>query len=184
MDVWFENYAKIKVRPSSHQTYKGYIGNHIKPNIGNVPLSKASSLQLQKLYKKLLSGGRVDRIESRGQPKGLSPKTVRNIHQVISSALSIAREQKLISNNPAESCALPKLEHQEMKTIPAAQLTSFLQEAKESGVFEILSKPLCSFVSTDFFLFWVKLWVKGYRVAQNLMRRIQRRSTKAKNCCP
>ena len=25
MDVWFENYAKVKVRPSSHQTYRGYI---------------------------------------------------------------------------------------------------------------------------------------------------------------
>ena len=23
MDEWFENYAKIKVRPSSHQTYRG-----------------------------------------------------------------------------------------------------------------------------------------------------------------
>ena len=33
MDVWFENYAKIKVRPSSHKTYKGYIENHIKPSI-------------------------------------------------------------------------------------------------------------------------------------------------------
>ena len=31
MDVWFENYAKVKVRPSSHQTYRGYIDNHIKP---------------------------------------------------------------------------------------------------------------------------------------------------------
>ena len=29
MDEWFENYAKIKVRPSSHQTYRGYIDNHI-----------------------------------------------------------------------------------------------------------------------------------------------------------
>ena len=23
MDEWFENYAKVKVRPSSHQTYRG-----------------------------------------------------------------------------------------------------------------------------------------------------------------
>jgi len=137
MDVWFENYAKIKVRPSSHQTYKGYIENHIKPNIGKIPLRKLSSLQLQKFYKKLLAGGRVDRIEAKGQPTGLSPKTVRNIHQVISSALNMAKEQRLISSNPAESCALPKLEHQEMKTIPAEQLASFLQEAKESGVFEM-----------------------------------------------
>ena len=36
MDVWFENYAKIKVRSSSHQTYRGYIDNEIKPNIGRI----------------------------------------------------------------------------------------------------------------------------------------------------
>jgi len=38
------------------------------------------TLDLQRLYKKLLSGGRVERIESEKQPKGLSPKTVRNIN--------------------------------------------------------------------------------------------------------
>ena len=31
MDEWFEAYAKVKVRPSSHQTYKGYIENHAIP---------------------------------------------------------------------------------------------------------------------------------------------------------
>ncbi len=137
MDVWFENYAKIKVRPTSHQTYRGYIDNHIKPNIGKIPLSKLTTLELQKLYKKLLSRGRVNRIEAKGQPKGLSPKTVRNIHQVISSAMDFARAQKLIVVNPTDGCALPKLEHREMKTLPVEQLTSFLREAKESGVFEM-----------------------------------------------
>ena len=73
MDEWFENYAKVKVRPSSHQTYRGYIDNHIKPNIGKIPLEKLTSLELQKLYKKLLTRGRVDRLESKGQPKGLRP---------------------------------------------------------------------------------------------------------------
>ena len=137
MDVWFENYAKIKVRPSSHQTYRGYIDNHIKPNIGKIPLSKLTTLELQKLYKKLLSRGRVNRIEAKGQPKGLSPKTVRNIHQVISSAMDFAKAQKLIAVNPTDGCALPKLEHKEMKTLPVEQLASFLREAKESGVFEM-----------------------------------------------
>ena len=137
MDVWFENYAKIKVRPSSHQTYQGYIDNHIKPNIGKIQLNKLTTLELQKLYKKLLSKGRVSRIEAKGQPKGLSPKTVRNIHQVISSAMDFARNQKLIAINPTDGCALPKLEHQEMKTIPVEQLASFLREAKDSGVFEM-----------------------------------------------
>ena len=137
MDVWFENCAKIKVRPSSHQTYRGYIDHHIKPYIGDIPLGKFTTLDLQRLYKKLLGDGRVERTESEKQPKGLSPKTVRNINQVISSALTFAKEQKLIISNPAEGCSLPKLEHREMKTLTAEQLQSFLREAKESGVYEM-----------------------------------------------
>ncbi len=137
MDEWFENYAKIKVRPSSHQTYRGYIDNHIKSSIGKIPLEKLTSLELQKFYKKLLTSGRIDRIESKHQAKGLSPKTVRNIHQIIASAMKLAKEQKLILTDPTEGCALPKLEHREMKTLPVEQLQSFLREAKDSGVFEL-----------------------------------------------
>ena len=127
----------MKVRPSSHQTYRGYIDNHIKPNVGKIPLSKLTSLELQKFYKKLLSSGRVERIESKKQSKGLSPKTVRNLHQIIASAMKLAKEQKLILSDPTEGCALPKVEHREMKTLPVEQLASFLREAKESGVFEL-----------------------------------------------
>ena len=31
LEVWYENYAKIKMRPSTYLTYHGYIENHIKP---------------------------------------------------------------------------------------------------------------------------------------------------------
>ena len=137
MEVWFQDYAKIKVRPSSHQTYQGYIHNHIRPNIGDIPLEKLTSLDLQKFYKKLLTTGRVERVEAKGQPKGLSAKTVRNIHQILSSALKLAQEQRLILTNPAEGCALPRVEHQEMKTLTTVQLASFFREARESGVFEL-----------------------------------------------
>ena len=44
MDEWFENVCKIKVRPSSHQTYRGYIDNHIVPNIGKLPLEKLTTI--------------------------------------------------------------------------------------------------------------------------------------------
>ena len=126
-----------RVRPSSHQTYRGCIDNYIVPNIGAIPLEKLTSLDLQKLYKKLLISGRINRIESKHQAKGLSPKTVRNIHQIIASAMKLAKEQKIIVSDPTEGCALPKLEHKEMKTLPIEQLTSFLREAKDSGVFEM-----------------------------------------------
>ena len=137
MDTWFENVAKIKVRPSSHQTYKGYIDNHIKPNIGKIPLGKLTTMDLQKFYRKLLTKGRVERIESKDQPKGLSAKTVRNINQVISSAMDLAVAQKIILTNPTNACELPKVEHKEMQTIPAEQLQAFLDEARATGVYEM-----------------------------------------------
>ena len=62
---------------------------------------------------------------------------MRNIHQILSSALKLAQEQRIILTNPAEGCALPKVEHREMKTLPVEQLQSFLREARESGVFEL-----------------------------------------------
>ena len=102
-----------------------------------IPLNDLSTLHLQQFYKKLLAEGRVERIEAQKQPKGLSAKTVRNIHQIISSALKLANEQRLIARNPADGCALPKAERKEMQTLPVEQLTSFLREAKDSGVFAL-----------------------------------------------
>ena len=137
LDEWFEAYAKVKVRPSSHQAYKGYIENHIKPNIGDIPIEKLTALTLQKFYKKLLTEGRVERKESEKQLKGLSAKTVRNINQVISSAMDMAVKHRLILSNPTDGCELPKVEHKEMRTIHAEQLSAFLREAKASGVYEL-----------------------------------------------
>ena len=95
------------------------------------------ALDLQRFYKHLLDGGRVDRIEAKKKPKGLAPKTVRNIHQMIGSAYNLAMEQNLVSKNPTQGCALPKVEHKEMKTLTADQLSAFFQEAKDSGVYEL-----------------------------------------------
>lgn len=56
---------------------------------------------------------------------------------MIGSAYNLAIEQKLVIRNPAQGCALPKLEHREMKTLTAEQLGAFLREAKESSVYEL-----------------------------------------------
>ena len=137
LEVWMENYAKVKLRPSTFKTSQGFLKNHIKPQIGSIPLAELTSLDLQRLYKHLLDGGRVDRIEVKKKPKGLAPKTVRNIHQMIGSAYNLAMEQKLVTRNPTQGCALPKVEHKEMKTLTADQLGAFFQEARDSGVYEL-----------------------------------------------
>ncbi len=137
LDAWMENYAKLRVRPSSHKTYQGFIENHIKPTLGDISLEKLTAMDLQRLYKHLLESGRVECMESRSKPKGLSVKTVRNINQMISSALNCAVEQHLIPANPTKGCALPKLERKEMKILPPESLGTFFEEARRSGVFEL-----------------------------------------------
>ena len=90
LEVWLENYAKVKLRPSTFKTSQGFLKNHIKPQIGGIPLADLTSLDLQWFYRHLLDSGRVDRIEAKKKPKGLAPKTVRNIHQMIGSAYNLA----------------------------------------------------------------------------------------------
>ncbi len=51
LEVWMENYAKIKLRPSTFKTSQGFLKNHIKPQIGSVPLAELTSLDLQRFYK-------------------------------------------------------------------------------------------------------------------------------------
>lgn len=126
-----------KLRPSTYKTSQGFLKNHIKPQISSIPLADLTSLDLQKFYKHLLESGQVNRTEAKKKPKGLAPKTVRNIHQMICSAYNLAMEQKLVNKNPAQGCALPKVEHSEMKTLTADQLGAFFREARETGVYEL-----------------------------------------------
>ena len=137
LDTWMENYAKLQVRSSSYKTYQGFISNHIKPALGDMPLEKLTAMDLQRLYKHLLESGRVECTESRNKPKGLSVKTVRNINQMISSAMNCAVEQRLIPTNPTKGCVLPNLEQKEMKILLPESLDTFFEEARRSGVFEL-----------------------------------------------
>ena len=69
LEVWYENYAKIKMRPSTYLTYHGYIENHIKPQLGKIPLNDLTTLHLQQFYKKFVGGraGRANRITETAQ---------------------------------------------------------------------------------------------------------------------
>ena len=135
LDTWMENCAKLQV--SSYKTYQGFIDNHIKPALGDIPLEKLTAMDLRQLYKHLLESGRGECTESHNKPRGLSVKTVRNINQMISSALNCAVEQRLIPDNPTKGCVLPKLERKEMKILPPESLGTFFEEARRSGVFEL-----------------------------------------------
>ena len=57
--TWFELYAKPHIRPSTMNYYHRNIEQHIAPAIGDIPLNKLTTRDLQKLYNDLQSNGRL-----------------------------------------------------------------------------------------------------------------------------
>ncbi len=142
---WLDNYGKVYLRPSSLTNYTGFLDNQItNDKIASIKLNKLTTNDLQQFYNRMSESGRVQRKESQNKPKGLSAKTVRNIHCFISHAMNRAVDEKLISENPASRCILPKKAQKEIEILPLTDLQKFFEEAKKSGVFELYFTELAT----------------------------------------
>ena len=133
--LWFETYSKPSIREQTAYYYNNYIEKHIVPGIGGIKLDKLTTLQIQQFYNKLKTSGRVQRYEHiELKDKGLSNRFIHGIHGVLRLALEQAKKEKLITDNPAEGCKLPKIEKKEMKVLLPEQIGAYLQEANRRGL--------------------------------------------------
>lgn len=114
--------------------YLNYIDNHIVPELGNTPLEKLSTIQIQKFYNDLQKSGRIQRYTHiKLKDKGLSTRVVRGIHTLLNNCLEQAVAEQLLLANPAKGCRLPKLEKCEMKILPEDKIGPYLAEAERRG---------------------------------------------------
>lgn len=84
--TWFELYSKLHIRPSTMNYYHRNIEQHIIPAIGDIPLNKLTTRDLQKFYNDLQSNGRLRKVQKKEKP-GLSNSTVRGIHSPLLASL-------------------------------------------------------------------------------------------------
>jgi integrase len=116
-------------------TYKGYERNvvrHIVPVLGRTALRRLQYQQIESLYDSLLHP-----VEG----KGLSPKTVYEIHLLIRGALADALRRGLVSRNVALLARAPKqrsLQKIEGRAWTDDQLRQFLRTAAGHRFFPIL----------------------------------------------
>jgi len=122
LDIWMNQFMKIKLRPTTYSSYTQLINKHIKPKLGYIQLQNLSPLAIQECYNSLLL-------------ENLSAKTVKNIHVIIHSALKQAIKCGYIKQNVSEAVALPKVERPEIKTLSSEQVTTFLQAAKSDSLY-------------------------------------------------
>ena len=117
LDIWIAEYLN-NVKPLTQQNYAKQVNKHIKPALGATKLEALDAHTIQKFYNSL-------------SESGLSPKTVKNIHGVLHSALQQAIANKYIQHNPTGACKLPKVVKPEIKPLEPDEIARMLQEAEK-----------------------------------------------------
>lgn len=148
LDTWADTYLG-GVKPHTVVAYKTQISKHIKPNIGAVKLEALDTPTIQQMYNKLAkTGQQVPKRNKDGElvrrggkivleAAPLSPKSIKNIHGVLHKALQQAIAAGLIRSNPADACALPRVEKAELHPLDEQETRAFL-EAIQGHEFETL----------------------------------------------
>ena len=124
LDDWLAGLATAGRRPTTIDRYGRMIGAYVSPRIGDVPLQQLSALELDRLYATLATEGR-----QRGGG-GLSLRTVRYVHAILSKALGDAERKGLVARNVARRSSPPKssaTRAPEQTTWTPDELRSFLE---------------------------------------------------------
>ncbi|HMO82324.1 MAG TPA: site-specific integrase [Pyrinomonadaceae bacterium] len=124
LDDWLVEVAKPRVRESTFSSYEMIVRNYVKPKIGMKRLSEVDARQVQMLYSDLIA-------------RGLSPRTVRYTHSVLSSAMDQAVKWKLIIQNPCKQCDLPRQSSSEMLALSPDEARRFLEAAKDDKYYAL-----------------------------------------------
>lgn len=114
LDIWLREY-KINVRPATWASYDEHIRVHINPLLGEIRLSKLAPHDIQKAYNYWF------------RERGLSAKSIKNIHGALHAALEQARINGYLRGNPSSAVALPKLEKQPLRTMDKGDVSAFLK---------------------------------------------------------
>lgn len=150
LDIWTADYMGDK-KYLTIKNYKAQVETHIKPSLGAVKLSQLAPHIIQKFYNGLLQSGQsIPKRDKAGkivkkdgktvyESAPMSAKSVRNVHGVLTKALSVAVSIGYLRTNPADRVTLPRVEKKELHPLTDEQVKQFLKEAS-ADTYEIILK--------------------------------------------
>ena len=118
LDKWLLT-VKHRVRERTFDSYEWLLEKYVRPTLGQKRLCDLKAVEVQKVYNSLT------------EDKKLSAKTVRHVHQVLSSALNQAVKWRLVVQNPCSLCELPRRVRKEMLCLSADETKLFLEKARD-----------------------------------------------------
>jgi integrase len=115
LDRWLDT-ARTRLRERTFEHYKEMLDRYVRKPLGSHLLGNVHVLDIQRLYAAM-------------QAKGLSARTVRYLHAVLSSAFKQGLKWGMLTTNPASLIELPKQERREMQALSPEQARIFQAEA-------------------------------------------------------
>lgn len=132
LNQWIETYVSGNIRPNTETNYRSNV-DHICKYIGNVPLDKLATINIQKAYNDILKEEykpaiykEINGLKTLVSPaRTYSPKSLKNLNAVLHLALERARKEGLIVRNPSDDVVLPSVPEKQ-HTIPTPEQLSIL----------------------------------------------------------
>jgi integrase len=128
LDRWLDD-VRTRVTPKTHERYAQICHKNIAPFLGAVLLVKLRPEQISDTYAKALASGR------RRREGGLSPRTVRQMHAILKSALAQAVKWDILVRNPAAAVRGPRVGRSTMQTYDLEQTAELIEAARGRRVF-------------------------------------------------
>jgi integrase len=119
LQYWLNEVIRPTRREKTSELYESTIRLHIAPFMGGTRLSRLSVQRLQRLL--------TDRAAA-----GCSPRTIQLIRSILSSALSRAVKEELLSRNVARLLEVPHWQRKDVTPWTVAQVRTFLAAAAGS----------------------------------------------------
>ena len=125
LDKWLTEYKAPMIRKGTADGYRRTIDNHIKPYLGDKPITQVTMADVQKMYNTLRESGRV-RVDA-AMGKTLSNSMVRSVHMLLHEAMDGAVREGLVPCNPTKGATIPKREHKEKTVLLESQIERLIQ---------------------------------------------------------
>ena len=132
LDRWLTEYKAGTVRPGTLEGYRRYIEYYIKPQLGDKQISLISQQDIQRMYRRLKTEGRIH--EHPEMDHQLSDSMVRHIHSTLHAALKDAVQAHVIPRNPTEGTTAPKPNYKPKRILTRAELDAFLAVVEQDEV--------------------------------------------------
>lgn len=117
LEEWIGHREKIgKVRPLTARTYRGYVRSHVAPVIGDMRLQD-------------IRPAHVQRVLDRSIEAGLAPRSVLQVHRILSAAFRQAVRWGKITVNPSAGATPPKVSRPELATPSPADIARLIAAA-------------------------------------------------------